>query len=169
MLPGRQLEFVEFLFRRLRGRDEPFGGCQVIAVGDFLQLPPVRTNETERYDWAFLSAAWTAAEFKTVVLETVRRQDEAAFVRALSEFRLGHVRGESARLLQTRVKNFPPATLTLAGLHFKDWFKGLHVSPDDFSRNQSPYAFEPEAECPRFLNELIYPAVSPDDADLLQR
>ena len=42
-------------------------------------------------------------------------------------------------------------------------------NPDDFSRNQSPFAFEPEAECPRFSNELIYPAVSPDDADLIQR
>src|SRR5947208_2212705 len=58
MLPGRQLEFVEFLFRRLRGQDEPFGGCQVIATGDFLQLPPVRTSDDEPYDWAFLSPAW---------------------------------------------------------------------------------------------------------------
>ena len=41
--------------------------------------------------------------------------------------------------------------------------------PEDYSRNQSPYGFDPEAECPRFLNELIYPAVSPDDADLIQR
>jgi len=41
--------------------------------------------------------------------------------------------------------------------------------PEDFSRNQSPFAFDPAAECPRFLNELIYPAVTPDDADLLQR
>ena len=61
MLPGRQFEFVEFLFRRLRGRDVPFGGCQVIATGDFLQLPPVRKSETERYDWAFQSPAWAAA------------------------------------------------------------------------------------------------------------
>src|SRR6266568_4345458 len=64
MLPGRQLAFVEFLFRRLRGRDEPFGGCQVIATGDFLQLPPVRISDSEPYDWAFLSPAWAAAEFK---------------------------------------------------------------------------------------------------------
>ena len=42
-------------------------------------------------------------------------------------------------------------------------------SPEDYSRNQSPFAFDPAAECPRFLNELIYPAVAPDDADLLQR
>jgi putative DNA primase/helicase len=42
-------------------------------------------------------------------------------------------------------------------------------SPEDYSRNQSPYAFDATAECPRFLNELIYPAVEPEDADLLQR
>jgi P4 family phage/plasmid primase-like protien len=42
-------------------------------------------------------------------------------------------------------------------------------SPEDYSRNRSPIAFNAEAECPRFLNELIYPAVEPDDADLLQR
>jgi ATP-dependent exoDNAse (exonuclease V) alpha subunit len=109
MLPGRQLEFVEFLFRRLRGRDKPFGGCQVIATGDFLQLPPVRKSDDEPYDWAFQSRAWEAAEFKTISLEIVRRQDEPAFVRALSEFRVGHVWGETARLLQSRVRSFPPA------------------------------------------------------------
>ena len=41
--------------------------------------------------------------------------------------------------------------------------------PDDFSRNQSPYEFDQDAECPRFLAELIHPAVSADDADLIQR
>jgi ATP-dependent DNA helicase PIF1 len=111
MLPGRQLDFIEFLFRRLRGRDEPFGGCQVIATGDFLQLPPVRTSDAEPYDWAFLSPAWAAAEFKTVVLETVRRQDERSFVEALSGFRVGRVWGDGARLLQSRVRSNPPATM----------------------------------------------------------
>ncbi len=111
MLPGRQLEFVEFLFRRLRGCDEPFGGCQVIVVGDFLQLPPVRIGETEPYDWAFQSAAWAAGEFQKLVLETVRRQDEPEFVKALGDFRVGRVWGDSARLLQSRVRSNPPATM----------------------------------------------------------
>lgn len=111
MLPGRQLEFVEFLFRRLRGREEPFGGCQVIVVGDFLQLPPVRIGETAPYDWAFQSAAWAAGGFKTVVLDTVRRQDEPAFVKALGDFRVGRVWGDSARLLQARVRSNPPTTM----------------------------------------------------------
>lgn len=111
MLPGRQLEFVEFLFRWLRGRDEPFGGCQVIVVGDFLQLPPVWTAETEPYDWAFQSPAWAAGEFKMLVLETVRRQDEPQFVKALGNFRVGRVWGDCARLLQSRVRSNPPATM----------------------------------------------------------
>lgn len=111
MLPGRQFEFVEFLFRRLRGRDEPFGGCQVIVTGDFLQLPPVRSSETERYDWAFQSPAWVAAKFRTFVLEQVRRQDEPAFVRALADFRVGRVWGDTARILQSRVRSNPPSAM----------------------------------------------------------
>ncbi len=117
MLPGRQLDFVEFLFRRLRGRDEPFGGCQIIATGDFLQLPPVRTSDSEPHDWAFQAPAWMAAEFKTLLLQTVRRQDEPLFVRALAQFRIGHVWGDTARLLQSRVRNFPPANLTRLYTH----------------------------------------------------
>src|SRR5881394_3792495 len=117
MLPGRQLEFVEFLFRRLRGRDEPFGGCQIIVTGDFLQLPPVRTNDSEPYDWAFRSASWKAAGFRSFVLDVVRRQDEPEFVAALGDFRVGRVYGASARLLQSRIRNFPPATLTRLFTH----------------------------------------------------
>jgi hypothetical protein len=111
MLPGRQLDFVDFLFRRLRRRDEPFGGCQVIVTGDFLQLPPVRKSEAEPYDWAFQSRAWKEAGFRTFLLEKVRRQDEPAFVRALADFRVGRVWGDTARILQSRVRSNPPSKM----------------------------------------------------------
>ncbi len=117
MLPGRLFDFVEFLFRRLRGRDVPFGGCQVIATGDFLQLPPVRKSETEPYDWAFQSPAWAAAEFRTFVLDKVRRQDEPGFVRALADFRVGRVWGDTARILQSRVRSNPPSTMSRLFTH----------------------------------------------------
>ncbi len=42
-------------------------------------------------------------------------------------------------------------------------------SPDFFSRNQSPIAFAPEAQCPRFLNEMLVPAVHPEDVLLIQK
>jgi hypothetical protein len=111
MLPGRQLDFVDFLFKRLRRNPRPFGGCQVIVTGDFLQLPPVRKGESEPYDWAFQSRAWQEAGFRTFQLTQVRRQDEPAFVRALSDFRVGRVWGDTARILQTRVRSNPPSSM----------------------------------------------------------
>ncbi len=137
MLPGRQFEFVEFLFRRLRGRDVPFGGCQVIATGDFLQLPPVRKSETERYDWAFQSPAWAAAEFRTFVLERVRRQDEPGFVRALADFRVGRVWGDSARLLQSRVRSNPPSSMTRLFTHNVQVDKWNHFQLSDLPGDET--------------------------------
>ena len=42
-------------------------------------------------------------------------------------------------------------------------------SPVFRSRNRSPIHFDPVAQCPRFLNELLLPAVHPDDVILLQK
>jgi hypothetical protein len=131
MLPGRLFEFVEFLFRRLRGRDEPFGGCQVIVTGDFLQLPPVRKDEGEAYDWAFQSPAWAAAGFRTFALDKVRRQDEPGFVRALADFRVGRVWGDTARVLQSRVRSNPPASMPRLFTHNVQVDKWNHFQLSD--------------------------------------
>lgn len=53
-------------------------------------------------------------------------------------------------------------------------FEGATCIREDFSpqfrsRNRSPIAFDPAAKCPRFLNELLLPAVHGDDAILLQK
>ena len=37
------------------------------------------------------------------------------------------------------------------------------------SRNRSPIVFDENAKCDRFLNELLYPAVHPDDVVLIQK
>lgn len=42
-------------------------------------------------------------------------------------------------------------------------------SPEYYSRNQCPIPFDPAAKCERFLNELLYPAVTSDDAVLFQK
>lgn len=42
-------------------------------------------------------------------------------------------------------------------------------APSFYSRNRSPIEFRADAECPRFVNELIRQAMSEEDADLLQR
>ena len=46
----------------------------------------------------------------------------------------------------------------------------LHPFSSSFrSRNRSPIAYDPAAKCPRFLNELVIPAVHADDVLLLQK
>ncbi len=109
MLPGKILEFVDFVARQVRNDDRPMGGIQVIAVGDFLQLPPVA--KTGRHDWAFLSPTWEALNFSNVSLRTVHRQDNPEFISILNQFREGKVTAEGAALLKKRVALFPPAKL----------------------------------------------------------
>jgi len=41
-------------------------------------------------------------------------------------------------------------------------------SRDDFSRNRSPVAFDKAGECPRFINDLLRPALPDEDIDVLQ-
>lgn len=105
MLPGRVLDYLDFHFRKLRGVDRPFGGVQIVAVGDFLQLPPVAKDG--KYDWAFMSKSWQAANFAACYLTTIFRQNEPAFIEALNDFRVGRISGETAKILGTRVARFP--------------------------------------------------------------
>ena len=117
MLSGRTLQFLDFLCRRLRRCDEPFGGIQIVATGDFLQLPPVRKNPAVPYDWAFLTKAWSDAAFAVIHLTKIHRQEEPDFTRALSSFRQGDIRGADAGVLHRRVVSFPDANITRLYTH----------------------------------------------------
>jgi ATP-dependent DNA helicase PIF1 len=104
MLPGRVLDYLDFHFRRVRGIDLPFGGIQMIAVGDFCQLPPVAKNG--KYDWAFLSPSWRGANFRTVFLSQIHRQADPLFAEALNCFRIGNISKVVADTMIGRVKMF---------------------------------------------------------------
>ncbi len=61
----------------------PMGGVQVIAVGDFCQLPPADNSR----QFVFESAAWRNLNFVNVVLKHVWRQRDPTFVNMLNELR----------------------------------------------------------------------------------
>lgn len=109
MLPGRVLRFVEYLCRELRGGDKPWGGIQVICVGDFLQLPPVAKSGV--YDWAFLSPAWEATGFHSAVLTKIHRQADPEFMGLLNAVRIGRIEPHHVAMLGKRIARFPKANL----------------------------------------------------------
>lgn len=116
MIPGRLLDYLDWHLRRVRGvQDAPFGGVQVVSIGDFLQLPPVAKDGN--YDWAFASPAWEAAEMLPCVLRQIHRQAAGPFTRLLNACRKGNINGEAAKLLDSRVVRFPSSDLVRMFTH----------------------------------------------------
>jgi ATP-dependent DNA helicase PIF1 len=75
---------LEYIARKVRGNEHPFGGVLLVLCGDFFQLPPVSGQ------LAFLSNAWVGCDVQTVNLRTVHRQGgDARFVSLLNEVREG--------------------------------------------------------------------------------
>lgn len=75
MLSSWQLDYLNEVLKRVRNNNSPFGGIQMIFIGDFYQLPPVNTNNNN-YNYAFISQTWNNANFTNIVLKHNYRQNE---------------------------------------------------------------------------------------------
>lgn len=73
MLHGQRLDMINQLAKVMRASDEPFGGLQIILVGDFFQLPPV-TRYSNLFDFVYLSKAWDELNLKICYLTEQHRQ-----------------------------------------------------------------------------------------------
>ncbi|CUG89187.1 DNA repair and recombination precursor, putative [Bodo saltans] len=77
-----------------------FGGIQLILVGDFLQLPPIDTDEEGTY--CFESASWKSAELRSVAFTTdFRHQDDDSFRRICEDLRTGYVSFAAEEMLES--------------------------------------------------------------------
>jgi ATP-dependent DNA helicase PIF1 len=82
--------YVDFFLRQIRGEDhKPFGGIQLILMGDFAQLPPVDKFNGTRTDWAFMCPSWRQANIKVCNLTEVFRQEDKVFAGFLNRRRVG--------------------------------------------------------------------------------
>jgi len=99
MVCGNTLDALDRVARAVRGRSEPFGGIQVIACGDFFQLPPVSRDGTAPL--AFESRVWKRLFKHTVQLQQVFRQSNESFIRLLEEIRWGRCSAATAAQLRS--------------------------------------------------------------------
>lgn len=104
MLDGRTLGSVDRVLRALRRAPltagAPFGGLQVIFVGDFFQLPPVSRGEAAQF--AFESAAWRDANPIVCYLSEQHRQSDADFLELLGALRRGDMEERHIARLHSR-------------------------------------------------------------------
>lgn len=90
MLSGDYISMMDFWLRQVRSnKEDPFGGCQMIFSGDFLQLPPVEKGKPPTYRYAFQSPSWELGKFITIDLTRSFRQDDQNFINALNRVRFG--------------------------------------------------------------------------------
>jgi ATP-dependent DNA helicase PIF1 len=104
MMTPDMLDKLEMIGQGIRKSKEPFGGLQVILVGDMYQLPPVnRGNDGHRF--VFEAVTWRRCIHDSVVLRTVHRQSDPVFLKILDEARAGRLSQESIEILETRRNN----------------------------------------------------------------
>lgn len=99
MLDGKVLDMVDKVLRTIRQTAEPFGGLQVIFVGDFFQLPPVtRRGDIMRY--AFESYAWQQLKPLICYITEQYRQEDELLLSLLSSIRRNEIEEDHYTLLQ---------------------------------------------------------------------
>lgn len=96
MLSVYYLDMIDHKLRLVRGNDLPFGGIQIVMVGDFFQIPPIVKKEErpillKEYtsEYIFDSKVWQKYNFPVVQLSEVVRQSDAEQIALLSNIREG--------------------------------------------------------------------------------
>ncbi len=110
MVRADLLDAIDMTLRRARRSSRPFGGVQLLMIGDVHQLSPVVT-ETERpfmekvypTPYFFASKALQRIPYVTIELTTVYRQQDAAFVDLLNHVRDNNIDAETLSKLNARV------------------------------------------------------------------
>ncbi|BAP29978.1 helicase [Chryseobacterium sp. StRB126] len=94
MLRADLLDMMDHSLRRVRRNQLPFGGAQLLLIGDLYQLPPVVRDDSERilskyYETPFFFSAKALQNLRliTVELTTVYRQQDEEFLEILDAVR----------------------------------------------------------------------------------
>ncbi len=118
MVRADLLDAIDKVLRRFRDRSKPFGGVQLLMIGDLQQLAPV-VKEDEwsmlraHYDTQFFfsSKALRETSFVSIELSHIFRQQDDKFITLLNKVRENNIDLESLQELNKRhIPNFDPST-----------------------------------------------------------
>ncbi len=96
MIDNSTLQKISDIFQQIKRNKRPFGGIQIIFVGDFCQLAPVTG------DYAFNTSLWNDLDLTYIQLtESIRQKDDQLFQDILEEARFGKLSAESFDILKS--------------------------------------------------------------------
>ena len=109
MVRADLLDAIDSVMRRYREHNKPFGGVQLLMIGDLQQLAPVVKNE----EWALLrtyydtpyffsSKALALATYYTIELKKVYRQQDVKFIELLNQIRDNKISEATLEILNRR-------------------------------------------------------------------
>ncbi len=114
MVRADLMDAVDGVLRLARNDQSPFGGVQMILVGDPHQLPPVVDRAlAQHFDqrfgggYFFNTSGFRAAGFTKVELRRVFRQSDGEFLAILDRIRRADIRNEDGQRLNTCVRPRP--------------------------------------------------------------
>lgn len=105
MMTAELLDKLNDLAKLIRKNRKPFGGIQLVLVGDFYQLPPIRKgldSDPNAPLFAFESQSWNELVPDAYELTQIMRQKDEVFQKLLKEARLGKLSKESCQILEER-------------------------------------------------------------------
>lgn len=110
MVRADLLDAVDAVMRRYRHNNKPFGGVQLLMIGDAHQLPPVVTENEEPWlkkvyhsPFFFHSKVMQQLKYVTIELQTVYRQSDTSFLDILNSIRGGVMDNATYRMLNSRL------------------------------------------------------------------
>lgn len=107
MMSNKMFDLLDRIGRAIRkSPTKPFGGIQLVFIGDFFQLPPIADyDDPTTGEFCFQNPRWSAT-FKPedcVELKTFFRQTDPTYIGILQEIRQGRISEESIGHLERRV------------------------------------------------------------------
>lgn len=111
MMSKKIFDILEELACISRANTHPFGGIQVVFVGDFFQLPPVSNGINDGSDkFCFESSKWFRVfpMSNHVELKTIFRQSDPEYIEILLEIRKGTISEKNIQILQKYIRRTKP-------------------------------------------------------------
>jgi len=156
MVSGQLFDSLEQLAREIRENKRPFGGIQLICVGDFFQLPPVRSPD-EPSTFCFEGKSWDRSIQHIYSLKTVFRQSDSKFIEMLNDIRIGECNSSTKEILDSRKnannrksKGILPTVLFSKNVQVdslnQKHLQQLKSDPKKFASNDFFYSFSKEED-----------------------